>query len=176
MMSRQSLCTMLLCVVSIDANLLKKLITVLIGNRYAYARGGGFSNGMIGGGFSESESDISFISSERASTDRASSVMYDYMDRGRLSTSSDQSFGSMRLGPKFAELNFPQDFSSVSHESSRTSSSWSSQNLVSNQKSQTFYILYDDCFHHYHFLNIFVQISFPSHYLDDFCTAFIKLT
>ncbi|CAN6573746.1 unnamed protein product [Malus baccata var. baccata] len=97
--------------------------------RYAYARGGGFSNGMIGGGFSESESDISFISSDRASTDRASSVMYDYMDRGRLSTSSDQSFGSMRQGPKFAELNFLQDFSSVSHESSRTSSSWSSQNL-----------------------------------------------
>ncbi|BBG98684.1 Protein kinase protein with adenine nucleotide alpha hydrolases-like domain [Prunus dulcis] len=65
---------------------------------------GGFSNGRISGGFSESESDISFISSERASTDRASSVTYDFMDtnRGRLSTSSDQSFGSMRQGPKFA--------------------------------------------------------------------------
>ncbi|KAM0956411.1 hypothetical protein COP2_025299 [Malus domestica] len=98
-------------------------------SRYAYTRGGGFSNGRISGGFSESESERSFISSDRASTDRASSVMYEYMDRGRLSTSSDQSFGSMRLGPKFAELNFPQDFSSISHESNQTSSSWSSENL-----------------------------------------------
>ncbi|CAN6571049.1 unnamed protein product [Malus baccata var. baccata] len=98
-------------------------------SRYAYTRGGGFSNGRISGGFSESESERSFISSDRASTDRASSVMYEYMDRGRLSTSSDQSFGSMRLGPKFADLNFPQDFSSISHESNQTSSSWSSENL-----------------------------------------------
>lgn len=92
---------------------------------------GGFSNGRISGGFSESESDISFISSERASTDRASSVTYDYMDtnRGRLSTSSDQSFGSMRQGPKFADFSSLHDFSSVSHESNLTSSSWSSQNL-----------------------------------------------
>ncbi|KAI5336516.1 PREDICTED: U-box domain-containing [Prunus dulcis] len=92
---------------------------------------GGFSNGRISGGFSESESDISFISSERASTDRASSVTYDFMDtnRGRLSTSSDQSFGSMRQGPKFADLSSLHDFSSVSHESNLTSSSWSSQNL-----------------------------------------------
>lgn len=113
---------------------------ILNGNRSALSRGGGgggggFSKGRISGGFSESESDISFISSDRASTDRASSVMYDYIDQGRggqLSTSSDHSFCSIRMGPRLADLNSMHDFSNVSHETSLTSSSWSSQNLVIN--------------------------------------------
>ncbi|XP_050379833.1 U-box domain-containing protein 35-like [Argentina anserina] len=100
--------------------------------RSPFARGGGgFTKGRISGGFSESESDISFISSDRASTDRASSVMYEYIDQGRggrLSTSSDHSFGSTRMGPRL-DLNAMHDFSMVSQDTSLTSSSWSSQNL-----------------------------------------------
>nr|XP_011467515.1 PREDICTED: U-box domain-containing protein 35-like [Fragaria vesca subsp. vesca] len=93
--------------------------------------GGGFTKGRISGGFSESESDISFISSDRASTDRASSVMYEYIDQGRggrISTSSDHSFGSVRMTPRF-DLNAMNEFSMVSQDTSLTSSSWSSQNL-----------------------------------------------
>ncbi|KAM5579795.1 U-box domain-containing protein 52 [Rosa sericea] len=100
--------------------------------RSPFARGGGgFTNGRMSGGFSESESDISFISSDRASTDRASSVMYEYIDQGRggrLSTSSDHSFGSIPIAPRFGDLNSMNDFSMVS-DTSLTSSSWSSQNL-----------------------------------------------
>ncbi|KAJ7962651.1 Protein kinase domain [Quillaja saponaria] len=81
--------------------------------------------------FTESDADISFVISDRTSTDRASSVMYDYIDSGRtsrLSTSSERSFQSNRFGPKFAELS-SSEFSSFSQASSRTSCSSSSQNL-----------------------------------------------
>ncbi|XP_011658581.1 U-box domain-containing protein 52 isoform X2 [Cucumis sativus] len=83
------------------------------------------------GGFSESESDISFISSGRPSTDRSSSVAFDYSDSGppRFSTSSEHSFTSLPFKPKWADLSNLNDFSSVSDESCRTSCSWSSQNL-----------------------------------------------
>lgn len=106
---------------------------ILNGYRSPFSRGGGgFTKGRISGGFSESESDISFISSDRASTDRASSVMYEYIDQGRggrISTSSDHSFGSVRMTPRF-DLNAMNEFSMVSQDTSLTSSSWSSQNLV----------------------------------------------
>ncbi|KAJ6915654.1 hypothetical protein NC652_018342 [Populus alba x Populus x berolinensis] len=50
-----------------------------------------------------SETDISFVSSSRPSTDRMSSTTYDFMDSGlapRLSTSSATSFASIHSGPK----------------------------------------------------------------------------
>ncbi|XP_024031872.1 U-box domain-containing protein 35 [Morus notabilis] len=77
---------------------------------------------------SELDDDISFVSSDRPSTDRTSSVLYDYMDPGRtsrLSTSSDNSFGSFRSGPKFTDLSLLHDVS-FTMESGRTSCSWSS--------------------------------------------------
>lgn len=83
------------------------------------------------GGFSESESDISFVSSGRPSTDRTSSVAFDYSDSAppRFSTSSEHSFASLPFKPKWTDLSNLNDFSSVSDESCRTSCSWSSQNL-----------------------------------------------
>ncbi|KAF5466214.1 hypothetical protein F2P56_016161 [Juglans regia] len=83
---------------------------------------------------SESDTDISFISSGRPSTDQMSPSLYDFSDSAptsQFSTSSDQSIGSIRLGPKFNGPNFLHDLS-FSQESSRTSSSWSSQNLVTD--------------------------------------------
>jgi hypothetical protein len=82
---------------------------------------------------SESDTDISFISSGSPSFDRMSPLAYDFTDSGRtsrLSTSSDQSFASIRLDGKLTDLSFLHDFSSISQESGRTSSSWSSQNMV----------------------------------------------
>ena len=84
------------------------------------------------GGFFETESDISFISSGRPSMDRTS-VAFDYSDSApsRFSTSSESSFTSLPFQPKWTDLNNLNDFSSVSDESCRTPCSWSSQNLVS---------------------------------------------
>ncbi|CAK7339801.1 unnamed protein product [Dovyalis caffra] len=77
-----------------------------------------------------SETDISFVSSSRPSTDRMSSVTYDFMDSGltpRISTSSDTSFASIHSGPKFTS---PQHgFSSISHDSGGTSFSGSAHSL-----------------------------------------------
>jgi len=82
--------------------------------------------------FPESDTDISFVSSERPSSGRSSSV-YDYIDAGRtsrVSTSSDRSFGSTRLGAlKFNNPNSPD--MPFSHESSTTSFSYSLQSVVS---------------------------------------------
>ncbi|GAB2268612.1 hypothetical protein Dimus_003567 [Dionaea muscipula] len=75
------------------------------------------------GDFSESDTDISFVSSERTSVDIMSPVHYDIMDGSRLSVSSEQSFGSLRLGPKFNDVNALCEFSSTSNESGRTSCS-----------------------------------------------------
>ncbi|KAF5741629.1 hypothetical protein HS088_TW10G00633 [Tripterygium wilfordii] len=82
--------------------------------------------------FSESDTDISFISSDRPSTDRTSSVGFDFTDSGRtswISTSSEHSFGSIRLGPRFMDLSSPNAFSTISQESGTTSYSCSSQGL-----------------------------------------------
>ncbi|XP_019447617.1 PREDICTED: U-box domain-containing protein 35-like [Lupinus angustifolius] len=73
--------------------------------------------------FGESDTDISFVSSDRPSSGRTSSV-YDFIDSARTSrasTSSDRSFGSSRLGLKF---NDP-----MSSDSTATSFSNSSQNM-----------------------------------------------
>ncbi|KAL0561062.1 hypothetical protein IC582_001480 [Cucumis melo] len=97
-----------------------------------YSHGGERTSiSKFSGGFSESESDISFISSGRPSTDRSSSVAFDYSDSGppRFSTSSEHSFASLPFKPKWTDLSNLNDFSSVSDESCRTSCSWSSQNL-----------------------------------------------
>ncbi|GMN63861.1 hypothetical protein TIFTF001_032926 [Ficus carica] len=107
-----------------------KLILInMTKNRSPFARRG--FPGMSPGRLSESDTDISFISSSRPSTDRTSSVFYDYMDPGRtsrLSTSSDNSFGSFRSAPKFTDLSLLHDVS-FTMESDRTSCSWSSQGL-----------------------------------------------
>jgi hypothetical protein len=81
--------------------------------------------------FTESDTDISFVSSGRPSS-ACSSSFYDYIDSGRtsrVSTSSDRSFGSNRLGIKFTEPGSPD--TSFSQDTSRTSFSYSSQNMVS---------------------------------------------
>ncbi|KAG6766613.1 hypothetical protein POTOM_027780 [Populus tomentosa] len=79
-----------------------------------------------------SETDISFVSSSRPSTDRMSSTTYDFMDSGlapRLSTGSATSFASIHSGPKSIGPNSQQGFSSVSHDSGGTSFSGSTHSL-----------------------------------------------
>uniref|UniRef100_A0A5B7BKV4 RING-type E3 ubiquitin transferase n=1 Tax=Davidia involucrata TaxID=16924 RepID=A0A5B7BKV4_DAVIN len=90
-----------------------------------FARGKGII-GNLYGELSESDTDISFVSSGRASTDRMSTSLYDNMELSRnslLSASSEHNFGSLRLGPKWNEINSPHGFSSTSLESGRTSCS-----------------------------------------------------
>ncbi|ESQ35136.1 hypothetical protein EUTSA_v10009494mg, partial [Eutrema salsugineum] len=80
---------------------------------------------------SQHESDISFASSGRPSADR-SSFTYDLPESARtsrMSTSSEQSIGSHRLGIKFTDLGYLNNSSTVSDESGRTSCSYSSQSL-----------------------------------------------
>ncbi|KAI5563601.1 hypothetical protein BDE02_14G001900 [Populus trichocarpa] len=72
------------------------------------------------------------FSSSRPSTDRMSSVTYDFMDSGatpRFSTSSDTSFASIQSGPKFFSPNYHQGFSSISQDSGRTSFTGSTHSL-----------------------------------------------
>ncbi|KAL6578041.1 hypothetical protein OROMI_010369 [Orobanche minor] len=90
-----------------------------------FSRGRGYNNAKIFGDLSESDTDISFVSSDRPSTDkistdRISGVLFDTIDScrtSRVSTSSESSFGSMRSGTKGSELNSFTDFSSSSIES-----------------------------------------------------------
>ncbi|CAA2960431.1 U-box domain-containing 35-like [Olea europaea subsp. europaea] len=80
-----------------------------------FSRPKGF-NGKLIGDLSESESDISFISSDRPSTDR---MILDGMDSGRtsrLSTSSESSNGSMPSVAKWSAFSSFTDFSSSSLE------------------------------------------------------------
>nr|XP_048318175.1 U-box domain-containing protein 35-like [Ziziphus jujuba var. spinosa] len=92
--------------------------------------------GRPSGGFSESDTDISFISSDRPSTECASPLFYEYMDprTSRISTSSENSYGSFRSGIKFSDLSSLHGRSSFSQESARTSCSCSSQNLNASEE------------------------------------------
>ena len=96
------------------------------------------------GDFSDSESEFSFISASQqgsensfissgtpSSIDRCS-FTYDLPDSARtsrMSTSSEQSIGSHRLGIKFTDLGFLNNSSTASEESGTTSCSYSSQSL-----------------------------------------------
>ncbi|XP_073293339.1 U-box domain-containing protein 52-like [Primulina huaijiensis] len=83
-----------------------------------FLRGRGYTGKWVGD-LSEADTDISFISSERPSTDRVSGVLFDNFDScrtSRVSTSSDSSLGSIRSGAKGSELNSFTDFSSSSLE------------------------------------------------------------
>ncbi|KAG6751828.1 hypothetical protein POTOM_044038 [Populus tomentosa] len=105
--------------------------TIVGNNRSPFGRGG---QGHSVKSFADlmSETDISFVSSSRPSTDRMSSVTYDFMDSGatpRFSTSSDTSFASIHSGPKFFSPNYHQGFSSISQYSGRTSFTGSTHSL-----------------------------------------------
>ncbi|GAU34848.1 hypothetical protein TSUD_259280 [Trifolium subterraneum] len=94
-----------------------------------FRRGGRGTSGTLCVDFTESDTDISFVSSGRPSS-ACSSSFYDYIDSGRtsrVSTSSDRSFGSNRLGIKFTDPGSPD--TSFSQDTSRTSFSYSSQNM-----------------------------------------------
>ncbi|PNY15604.1 U-box domain-containing protein 35-like [Trifolium pratense] len=97
--------------------------------RSPFRRGARGTSGMLCVDFTESDTDISFVSSGRPSS-ACSSSLYDYIDSGRtsrVSTSSDRSFGSNRLGIKFTDPGSPD--TSFSQDTSRTSFSYSSQNM-----------------------------------------------
>ncbi|XP_014522631.1 U-box domain-containing protein 35 isoform X2 [Vigna radiata var. radiata] len=78
--------------------------------------------GRLSMDFAEHDSDISFVSSDRPSSVRSSSVFYDHVEcarNSRTSTSSDRSWGSTYMKPKFTEPCSPDHL--VSDESSRSS-------------------------------------------------------
>lgn len=89
-------------------------------------------SGRSGMDFTESDSDISFVSSGRPSSVRSSSVFYDYVD-SRTSTSSDRSLGSTRMRLKYVDPSSPEI--SFSEESSRTS--FSSAGLQNSDDVET---------------------------------------
>ena len=106
---------------------------IMTERRPPQTKGGRGLNAKAYSDLSESDTEISFVSSDRPSIERLSPTVYDFTDSGRtsrLSTSSDQSFQSIHLDAKFSDLSFLHDISSFSQESGRTSCSWSSQNLV----------------------------------------------
>lgn len=93
----------------------------LLCNRSPFATARGLP-GKLFGEMSETDSDISFISSGRPSVDRMSG-MFDGFDSGRtsrISTSSESSFGSGRIGSKASDYNSFNDFSSSSLENVRS--------------------------------------------------------
>ncbi|XP_057799010.1 U-box domain-containing protein 35-like isoform X2 [Salvia miltiorrhiza] len=70
---------------------------------------------------SDNDTDISFISSERPSTDSRfmDPLLYDGMDpsrSSRVSVSSESSFGSMRSGPRYNEMSSFSEYSTASME------------------------------------------------------------
>ncbi|ESW07864.1 hypothetical protein PHAVU_010G165000 [Phaseolus vulgaris] len=86
-------------------------------------------SGRLSTGFNEPESDISFVSSDRPSSVRSSSVFYDQVEggrNGRSSTSSDRSLGSTCMKHKFTDYSSPDHL--FSDENSRSSFS-SLQNI-----------------------------------------------
>ncbi|XP_073129954.1 U-box domain-containing protein 52-like isoform X2 [Henckelia pumila] len=83
-----------------------------------FSRGKGYAGRLLGD-FTESDTDISFISSDRPSTDRMSSVISDCIDSGRtsrVSISSESSLGSMYSGTKGSEYGSFNEFSMSSAE------------------------------------------------------------
>ncbi|KAK8352892.1 hypothetical protein V6Z12_A05G123300 [Gossypium hirsutum] len=75
------------------------------------------------GDLPESDTDISFVSSDRASTDRSSSSFFDsFLDSRRLSNSTEQSLGSMRLGMRWPDRSSPRE-SLSGYDSGRSSCS-----------------------------------------------------
>ncbi|XP_056167200.1 U-box domain-containing protein 35-like isoform X2 [Syzygium oleosum] len=97
--------------------------------RSALDKGRG-SSAYAAGMMPEVDTDISFISSGRSSTDQSSSMLYDRMDSiypARLSTSPDRS--SIHSLQRFIDFGSSYELSPISQESGRTSCSFSSQNL-----------------------------------------------
>ncbi|KAK7381477.1 hypothetical protein VNO80_00020 [Phaseolus coccineus] len=97
-------------------------------NKTQFGRRIGLS-GRLSTGFNEPESDISFVSSDRPSSVRSSSVFYDQVEgagNGRTSTSSDRSLGPTCMKHKFTDYSSPDHL--FSEENSRSSFS-SLQNI-----------------------------------------------
>ncbi|WJZ85024.1 hypothetical protein VitviT2T_004593 [Vitis vinifera] len=98
-----------------------------------FTRGARGPNGRSYGEISLPDSDISFVSSGRPSTDRMFPPFYDsnidiIRSNPRLSNSSDmdnQTFESSQMGRKSMEIGSPPEFLAISQENDRTS--WSSQ-------------------------------------------------
>lgn len=106
-------------------------------NRSALDRGRG-SSAFAARMMPEGDTDISFISSGRSSTDRSSSLFYDRMDSvypPSLPTSPDRS--SIHSLQRFIDFGSSYELSQISQESGRTSCSFSSQSLVMFSYSKT---------------------------------------
>ncbi|XP_074297676.1 U-box domain-containing protein 52-like [Silene latifolia] len=87
-------------------------------------RSGRINERLLFGELPESDTDLSFVSSERTSIDHFSPLHYDYMDPSRtprISTSSDHSFGSVHFGQRANDMNSFRDFSFISQESGMSS-------------------------------------------------------
>ncbi|WCJ37178.1 Protein kinase protein with adenine nucleotide alpha hydrolases-like domain [Euphorbia peplus] len=125
---------------SVDRQFVKPRVSIDEPFRSPFERAGKGCNVKSFGDMMETETDISFVSSSRASTDRASSVTLDLMDpylTSRISTSSESSLGSIRTGPKFSDFSSLHDqFSPFSHDSDRTSFSASSMICMDDAETE----------------------------------------
>ncbi|KAI3734649.1 hypothetical protein L6452_14123 [Arctium lappa] len=100
------------------------------GFKSPFNRGRGLNAKLLCGELSESDTDISFVSSGRPSSDRMSSALaydLDLSPTPRLSTSSDRSFGSLYYGNKGSD--FGSMFSSSSIDNKRPSSARSGEDV-----------------------------------------------
>ncbi|KVI05080.1 Concanavalin A-like lectin/glucanase, subgroup [Cynara cardunculus var. scolymus] len=110
----------------IPVKLRSKFLKILCSVHDTTNLGRGLNPKLLCGELSESDTDISFVSSGRPSSDRMSSALrydissLDLSPTPRLSTSSDHSFGSMYYGTKGSD--FGAMFSSSSIDSKRPSS------------------------------------------------------
>ncbi|KAK9726780.1 hypothetical protein RND81_05G236400 [Saponaria officinalis] len=94
-------------------------------------RSGRINEKLLFSDIPESDTDISFVSSDRTSSDLLSPHHYDYMDSTRTprisTSSSEQSFGSVRFAQRPYDIGSLRDYSFMSQESGRSSSAASSQ-------------------------------------------------
>ncbi|CAN1298987.1 U-box domain-containing protein 35 [Linum perenne] len=113
--------------------------------RSPFGRGGKAMNARSFAEMLETENtasaDVSFISSGRPSIDMSTSIggdHFDFFSNPRMSTSSDNSFGSssMMSSNKFVDLASMQEFSFVSQDHSNRTSSASSQNMVDDMEAE----------------------------------------
>jgi len=96
-------------------------------HRQPFTKGGRGKNSKAYSEILESDNDISFISSEKPSTEKMFPTVFNFTDSGQTSQLSTQ---SIYLDSKVNDLSRLDYFSSSSQESGRTSCSGSSQNLV----------------------------------------------
>ncbi|KAJ4844512.1 hypothetical protein Tsubulata_006354 [Turnera subulata] len=125
--------------VSVDGSFRGSPVVGGAGIRSPFGRDGREYNVKSFADLMESQSDISFVSSDRPSTDRMS-FAYDYIDMGRnlqFSTCSDTSYSSsMRSGQRLVAPSFMHELSPTAPDSGRTSSFSATSQSIDDMESE----------------------------------------